>query len=264
MIGIVVVSHSPALAQAAVELACAMVPPARRPALAIAAGVQGGLGTDAVAILEAITQVDGPDGVLVLMDLGSALMASEMAVEMLDPAVATRVRLSDAPLVEGLVGALVTAASSGTLSTVAQQAETALEAKRRHFAPGDSRPAAPIDLPDHDLVWRTVVHCNHGLHARPAAALALVLGSFDVESTVVSPRTGQQASGDSIIEIQSLAVRRGDRVDVLLEGADVEQAAAALDLLAQRNFDEAPTLPGEPAPDRTEELAPEAPAGRWT
>ncbi|NHN56882.1 PTS-dependent dihydroxyacetone kinase phosphotransferase subunit DhaM [Calidifontibacter sp. DB0510] len=130
MIGIVVVSHSRALAEAAVALAEQMVPQESRPQLAVAAGAaDGSFGTDASAVAAAIEQVDSPDGVLVLLDLGSAVMSAEMATEFLDPAMAEHVRLSGAPLVEGLVVALVTASTGATLDKVESEARNALQAK---------------------------------------------------------------------------------------------------------------------------------------
>ncbi|MFM9709873.1 PTS-dependent dihydroxyacetone kinase phosphotransferase subunit DhaM, partial [Streptomyces galilaeus] len=75
------VSHSRPLAEAAVDLALRMGgddPPAVRVA---AGGPDGDLGTDATAIAAALDEVDSGDGVLVLMDLGSALLSAEMALE---------------------------------------------------------------------------------------------------------------------------------------------------------------------------------------
>ena len=131
MIGIVVVSHSRALAEAAVELACEMV--AERPPIAVAAGAGAGFGTDAVAVADAITAVDSPDGVLVLLDLGSAVLSAEMARELVPPDVAERVRLSPAPLVEGLVAAVVTAATGAPLDAVLEEAGRGLAAKLDHL-----------------------------------------------------------------------------------------------------------------------------------
>ena len=90
-VGIVVVSHSRALAHAALDLARQMVHGAG-PRTAVAAGLDdGGLGTDAMAVARAIEAVDGPAGVVVLMDLGSAVMSAEMALELADdPTLAER------------------------------------------------------------------------------------------------------------------------------------------------------------------------------
>src|SRR3954453_20763384 len=85
--------------------------PGRELAIEVAAGTDdGGLGTDAVAISQAITAADAGAGVVVLMDLGSAVLSAETALELLDDELRDRVLLSPAPLVEGLIGAAVGAA----------------------------------------------------------------------------------------------------------------------------------------------------------
>ncbi|WP_270239274.1 dihydroxyacetone kinase phosphoryl donor subunit DhaM [Rothia kristinae] len=133
MIGIVIASHSAPLAEAARELALQMVAK-NPPALELAAGTEdGGLGTDAAKIEEAVQRADSGDGVVVLMDLGSAVMSAEMAVEMLEPELAERTRLSPAPLVEGLVVAAVTAASGGDLDRVDSEARGGLRPKEKHL-----------------------------------------------------------------------------------------------------------------------------------
>ncbi len=104
--------------------------PGNPPAVAVAAGLDdGGLGTDAVAVQQAIEQVDSPDGVVVLCDLGSAVLSAEMALEFLDETLRARVVISPAPLVEGLVVAFVTAAGGAPASEVAAEAANALAGK---------------------------------------------------------------------------------------------------------------------------------------
>jgi dihydroxyacetone kinase phosphotransfer subunit len=132
-VGIVVVSHSRALADAAVELALQMVH-GEEPPIAIAAGTaDGGLGTIAGDVAEAIERVATPAGVLVLVDLGSAVLNAELALELLPPGIGP-VRLSAAPLVEGLVGAVVRSAGGAGLDEVADESEAAFLAKREHLA----------------------------------------------------------------------------------------------------------------------------------
>lgn len=136
MTGIVVVSHSRPLATAAVDLASQMLR-SGGPRIEVAAGLSDTeLGTDAAAIQTAIEAAMDDQGVVVLMDLGSAIMSAEMAVEMLDEVDAARVRLSWAPLVEGLIGAAVTAAGGADREEVATQAELAAEAKRMQVTGG--------------------------------------------------------------------------------------------------------------------------------
>ena len=118
MVGIVVVSHSDALAEGVVTLARQMG--GEELALEAAGGTEesGVIGTDAERVRAAIERAMSSDGVLVLMDLGSALMSAEFAVELLeDPP--GRVLLSEAPLVEGAVAAAAAASGGASLEEVA-------------------------------------------------------------------------------------------------------------------------------------------------
>ncbi|SNR24319.1 dihydroxyacetone kinase phosphoryl donor subunit DhaM [Blastococcus mobilis] len=135
-VGLVVVSHSRALADAAVELARGMLP-GRDLAVEVAAGdIDGGLGTDATAIAEAMTAADSGDGVVVLMDLGSAVLSAETALDLLDDDARARVVLSPAPFVEGLVGAVVTAAAGASRAQVAAEALRGSAPKQAHLSGG--------------------------------------------------------------------------------------------------------------------------------
>ncbi|ACZ40520.1 dihydroxyacetone kinase phosphoryl donor subunit DhaM [Sphaerobacter thermophilus] len=125
-VGLVIVAHSQRLAEGVREVALQMT--GGSVTIEAAGGVAGGaLGTDAEAIARAIAAADSPDGVLVLMDLGSAVLSTEMAVEMLGDRLQGRVVLSDAPLVEGAVVAAVEASIGRSLDEVAQ---TALDARQ--------------------------------------------------------------------------------------------------------------------------------------
>jgi dihydroxyacetone kinase phosphotransfer subunit len=91
--------------------------------LAIAGGTEDGrLGTSAPAITSAIRSVLGADGVLVLLDLGSAALSLEVALEDLSEVERGWVRISEAPLVEGAVMAAVQASIGATLEEVAAAA----------------------------------------------------------------------------------------------------------------------------------------------
>ncbi len=128
MVGIVVVSHSPDLAHAAVGLALEMVHGAA-PRIEIAAGTSDGrLGTDAARVAEAIVAADDGDGVVVIMDLGSAVLSAELAIELL-PEPRIRTRLVSAAFVEGIFAAIISAAAGAQLDDVARDAEEALNAK---------------------------------------------------------------------------------------------------------------------------------------
>lgn len=119
-VSLVLVSHSRQLAEGARELAGQMTQ--GKVKIAVAGGTPDGrLGTDATAILAAIEDVRGPDGVLVLVDLGSAVLSTQMAIEQLSDGDG-RVLLSNAPFVEGAVIAAVEASIDTDLDGVATAA----------------------------------------------------------------------------------------------------------------------------------------------
>lgn len=127
-VGIVVVSHSAKLADAAVELAMQMVHGDPPPVATAAGTADGGLGTDATAVTAAIEKVDQGDGVLIFVDMGSAIMSAEMGVEMYDHP-DEDIRILPAPFVEGLVGAVVRAVGGASIDKVAKEALRGLDPK---------------------------------------------------------------------------------------------------------------------------------------
>ena len=130
-VSLVVVSHSAKLAEGVVELAKQM---AQGKVAIVAAGgtATGELGTSVDRITTALKQVAGPDGTLILLDLGSAVMATEIAVEELAHTQGQRVIISPAPLVEGAVIAAVEASIGNTLEEVADAALNAMTLPKLH------------------------------------------------------------------------------------------------------------------------------------
>ena len=134
-VGIVLVSHSRSLAESALDLARRLIVAVDVPVELAAGLADGALGTDPGLIVSVVEQLAARcAGVLVLADLGSGIMSAEMALEMLDPAVAERVRLSAAPFVEGLLGAYGAAGIGKDLGAVVAEADGAAEAKRSQVA----------------------------------------------------------------------------------------------------------------------------------
>ncbi len=125
-VGLVIVSHSQRLAEGVVELAEQM---AHGNVRLIAAGGtdDGTIGTSLTKVTHAIFGADSGDGVVVLVDLGSAAFITEMALEQLTAVRRTRVRISNGPLVEGAVLAAVEAAIGASLDSVLASAESANE-----------------------------------------------------------------------------------------------------------------------------------------
>ena len=120
MVGLVVVSHSERAAEGIVEVAAEMAGDTRLEP--VGGDGQGGIGTVPDAIGDAIDAADDGEGVVVLVDLGSAVMNADVAVE-LSGAEAV---IADAPVLEGAVNAAVAATDpSATLDSVREQAEAA-------------------------------------------------------------------------------------------------------------------------------------------
>jgi multiphosphoryl transfer protein len=103
------------------------------------------LGTDATRILEAIAATDNPAGTIVFMDLGSAILSTEMALELAGPGLRDRISLSAAPFVEGAVTAAVAAATGAARETILSEADRAL-------APKAGQLLAPVDAAPNDRV----------------------------------------------------------------------------------------------------------------
>lgn len=241
MISIVVVSHSRALAEAAVALAEEMVSGDNRPRVAVAAGLDATtFGTDATAVSEAITDVDSPDGVLVLLDLGSAVLSAEMALEFLDPELAERVTLTSAPLVEGLVAAVVSASTGSTIEAVAAEAEAGLLGKREHLGVVDAAEPSRVDAPnlDEDALSVEVDVANaHGLHARPAARLVALVGRFSAKVTLTNATTNRgPVNAASLSQVAILDARQGHRLVVKAAGSQAQEALDAVAELAGEGF----------------------------
>jgi len=116
MVGIVIVSHSQKLAEGVVEVAQMMSP---NVLIKAAGGLEeGALGTSYDKIKNAVESVYSDDGVIVLADMGSAIMTAEMVLEDLDREL---VKLIDCPLVEGAVVAAVESAGGRTLNEIIEK-----------------------------------------------------------------------------------------------------------------------------------------------
>lgn len=124
MVGIVIVSHSQKLAEGVVEISKMM---ANAP-LAAAGGLEdGSLGTSYEKICAAIESVYSSDGVIILMDMGSAVMTTEMVLEDLDK---PNIKMLDCPLVEGAVLTAVESAGGKSLSEIFERVEEVRTAKK--------------------------------------------------------------------------------------------------------------------------------------
>jgi dihydroxyacetone kinase phosphotransfer subunit len=126
LVGLVLISHSGTLAEGLREMVAQVA--GDEVAVGIAGGTDDGrLGTSAPRIAAALQSAlaKSPEGVLVLLDLGSAALSLELALEDLEPPERERVHVSEAPLVEGAILAAVQASVGASLAEVAAAAEGA-------------------------------------------------------------------------------------------------------------------------------------------
>ncbi|GAA1727505.1 hypothetical protein GCM10009809_24030 [Isoptericola hypogeus] len=251
-VALLLVSHSVRLAQGAAELAREMAPDV---VVECAAGdVDGGLGTSLEKVESMLARIlaDGAPGVVVLADLGSAVLTVESALEMVEE-LADRVRLASAPFVEGAVAAAVTAQQGGGLAAVLEAAEGAV----RSIGPRpvvelvetgptpDDGPAGTsvagevvgvVGAPLHGegvATAHAVVRNPLGLHARPAALVARTAASFGIPVRI------QGVDATSVLQLMALGTEAGTRLEVAAQGARAETAVASLVGLIEGGFGEA-------------------------
>lgn len=252
MVSIVIVSHSAKLAKGVEELAQQMVQ--GQVALATAGGIddpENPIGTDAMKVYEAINAVYSEDGVVVLMDLGSALLSAEMALEFLSPEQQANVYLCEAPLVEGLMAAAVQASVGGSVQQVMEEARGALAVKVNQLQPEATTQVAVLAFdrteptrPAEEL--SLVVRNRLGLHARPAALFVSTANRF--EANILVKKGDKSATAKSINQVATLGVRQGDEILVTAVGVDATAALTAIKSLADNNFGESEEDIAEPEP----------------
>ena len=128
-VSLVLVSHSASIAEGVAELV-AQVAGSDVPIVAIGGGPDGTLGTDGAKVLEALRSAASGTGAVVLMDLGSSVLAVRAALEELSEEDRSRLEIADAPLVEGALAAGVTASIGGSAGEVARAAEEARSVRK--------------------------------------------------------------------------------------------------------------------------------------
>jgi phosphoenolpyruvate-protein phosphotransferase/dihydroxyacetone kinase phosphotransfer subunit len=277
LVGIVVVSHSARLAEGVVELARQVAGPGV--AIVAAGGLDQPdhpLGTDAALVVRSVAAAWSEAGVLVLMDLGSAVLSAETALELLGEERRSRVLLCPAPLVEGAVAAAVAARLGAPLEKVASEAMAGLTGKQAQLSPGPEQTAGAAESERSGALQETGEFASSegpepspgegsvadgvelsiteplGLHARPAARLVETVGNFDATVTLENLTSGKgPVPANSLSMVATLGVRQGDRVLVRASGPQAAQALQAVVDLAAAGF-------GEPSAPRPTESAPVA------
>lgn len=236
MVGIVIVSHSNILVSGIRELISQMVPEMQN--IAFTGGIdddEQSIGTDPMAVLDAINKVYSDDGVLVIMDLGSALLSAETAIDFLEEEMKDNIKLSSAPIVEGSLSAAIQASLGSDLITVAKEAEEALATKANQL--GFSSENADIeDIQAKGIELELKIKNPNGIHARPATKLVSCAGDFTSDITIT--KNGSTANAKSINQVTTLGIRKDDIITLSFNGDDAEEARGAVRSLYDRNFDE--------------------------
>lgn len=125
MVGFVIVSHSETLAKGVVELTKMMADDV--PIRATGGLDDGSFGTSFEKISNAIEEVYSDDGVIVLMDMGSAVMTTEMVLELMPE---RKIVMADCPLVEGAVATTVSAMVGRSLDEIMNELSDVREQKK--------------------------------------------------------------------------------------------------------------------------------------
>ena len=238
-VGILVVSHSAAIASGTVELARQMAADVQ---LVAAGGTDdGGIGTSFDAITAGIEELASADAVVVLCDLGSAYLTTDTALDFLDDDVRARVHVSDAPVVEGTVAAAVAAQTGGDVDAVLAAARTAAASEADAGGasrPDGDQPGGPVPDtgagPADDVAASATVQLVNetGLHARPAAEFVMTAAKYEAAVRV----NGVDAK--SLLGIMALALPKGATVSIEATGADAQDAVDALEALVRSGFGE--------------------------
>jgi phosphocarrier protein FPr len=241
MVGLVIVSHSRALAEALVGLLRQVAAPGLP--VAVAAGIgedRREFGTDAVEIMEAIQSVYSDEGVLVLMDLGSAVLSANMALDLLPPEMIDKILFCGAPLVEGAIAASVQIDLNSDLDTICREANAALTPKREYLGQESDESSAPTPVPDEGPESITLTLTNlHGLHARPVAKFVQTAARFMATVTVTDLTNGKgPVSARSLNAIATLGAIENHQIRISASGEEARLVLSALKVLIENNFGE--------------------------
>jgi phosphocarrier protein FPr len=264
MVGLLIVSHSATLAAGVTELAEQMAQ--GRVPIAQAGGMDDPddpIGTDpmrVVAGLEALAARAEVTDIVVFMDLGSAVMSAEMALEFVAEDVKDKVKLCSAPLVEGVLAAAASAAVGASVNAVIAEAKGALIAKAEQLGEEvdvsaiqgslqGSVQGSPNTVTVPSLTWQFTVPNALGLHARPIARLMHALGGFHTDVTLA--KNDVRALATSMSQLARLSAEQGEVINVELRGDDAEGALEALQALVANNL-------GDPLKQTPAEVVPAA------
>ncbi|MCH8567012.1 MAG: phosphoenolpyruvate--protein phosphotransferase [Balneolales bacterium] len=242
MVGLVIVSHSEKLAESLKELSLEMGRGNAK--IETAGGIDdpdNPIGTDAMRILNAIQTVYSEEGVIVFMDMGSAIMSTEMALEFLDEEQRGNVRLCSAPIVEGVVAAAALAGAGAGINEVIREAMASAKGKAAQLGEevttGNEEPVGTDEEDSLKLIF--TLRNTMGLHARPAAKIVQSVTGRKVSARITNiSKNSNAVSAGSMNSIISLAARQGDEVKIVISGEEMDEVATELNEMFETHFGE--------------------------
>jgi len=250
MVNILLVSHSFYLANGTAELMRQMTQ-ADTLNMRVAAGIGDEheiIGTNAIEIMEALSELATYGDVLVLMDLGSAILSTEMALQMLDEETASKVHMCPAPFVEGAIAAGVQASLGGSLQEVYDEAMNALSAKQKQILGEEEIPTSPENPQeepvvkaesDNELVLKVKVTNASGLHARPASLFIQTVKKHDAKLQVINLSEGsEEIPIKGMISVMLIQAKKGDELILKATGPAHLALLKELEQLFLNNFGE--------------------------
>jgi len=248
MVNLVLVSHSKKMADGAAEMVKQMTA-SEAVRIVIAAGIGDNnqdLGTSAMEIMEAIKSVYSEDGVLILMDLGSAVLSTEMALGFLSDEMKANIRVCPAPFVEGAIAAAVKAGLGSDLSAVFDDAMQSLKIKTEQLSdliethPEQEETDEHIEDSDNNRREITlIVPNNQGLHARPAVLFVKTIGRFNAKVMVRNLTENKgPVEANSLISVMTLAAQQGHQVHISAVGEEKDEVIDAIKALFERNLED--------------------------
>ena len=226
MVGFVIVSHSRTLADGVVELTSMM---ADGVPIRAAGGLDdGSFGTSYEKIANAIDEIYSDDGVIVLMDMGSAVMTAEMVLESMPE---RKLVLADCPLVEGAVAATVSAIAGSSLEEILDELQDVRELKKLsyHKQPPALRAGGRVLQGVSMKEFQYTIQDPMGFHARPAGALVRAAKAYESRITIACGERSAQLT--RLMAVMALGIKQGQTVTVTIDGPDEDRALE--DLQAQ-------------------------------
>jgi phosphocarrier protein FPr len=248
MVNLILVSHSKKIADGVAEMVKQMTA-SESVQILTAAGTgedNQDLGTNALEIMEAVESIYTEDGLLILMDLGSAVLSTEMAMDMLSDEIKAKIKVCPAPFVEGAIAAAVQAGLGADLESVYAEAMQSLRLKTEQLSEMiESEPeeeavqeiAVESDNNKREITLK--IPNKQGLHARPAVVFVKTIGGFDAKVMVKNLTENKgPVEANSLISVMTLAARQGHQVHITAEGEEKDAVIEALKDLFARNLDD--------------------------